>query len=656
MSVVVPTEKSRKVFDLDVEDDDTDKKPGMGAVAKAEFEDYMANATIACLRFIVEDGIHWSGKVLWVVLQILISIFFIYMLLPILQKYSDSPIIISVETTNYNIANIKFPGVTVCSNFRISNNNFKKTIKKTPWKQYEKDDLHQLVTNLVKFQSDPELIVKTEGSEKIMVKEDVNISSLMSQILPNCERMFLYCKWQGKQVECKDFVQLRKTDSGFCCSFNTINIADNFEKESSGSSEDEDYYDDYVEYGENDDYDYNVGTAAGDPTDSAEEETTTQGTAPTVRYPGVIAGYEKDTDNMCLNKPGSTTGESQAPPAPAVPPKKQEKKETVIFNTNLAGPDFGFTFNIDPNLADEFVNTWDEHTSTDYFTGFKVLIHSPDEFPEVSAKSIPIHEGTETFIALSAQVTKSTESVQSMSQTRRSCLLENEVNVPDLNVNLNVFKSYSQANCLLECQAAATLSLCNCLMYYYPKFPKKFVAANLKQGNNSACTFDQLQCLVNKTGFLNANVGKTTIKYPGVQDGIVCDCPDDCDQTMYTKEITSAPLRDNNNAWFNKILCLKGQCTTSNQLFKKEYDAFSKYYNGDSCVDETFEKKLLKNSLVHVYFKDLGVTKFSKDQLFGWVDILALVGGTFGLCNGFCLLSGFEILYYLFLHRYLKRD
>ena len=36
-------------------------------------------------------------------------------------------------------------------------------------------------------------------------------------------------------------------------------------------------------------------------------------------------------------------------------------------------------------------------------------------------------------------------------------------------------------------------------------------------------------------GFLNANVGKNTIKLPGVQDGIVCDCPDDCDQTIYTK-------------------------------------------------------------------------------------------------------------------------
>ena len=48
-------------------------------------------------------------------------------------------------------------------------------------------------------------------------------------------------------------------------------------QESSGSSEDQDYYDDYVEYGENNEYDYNGGTTGEDPTAAAEEETTTQG-------------------------------------------------------------------------------------------------------------------------------------------------------------------------------------------------------------------------------------------------------------------------------------------------------------------------------------------------------------------------------------------
>ena len=39
-------------------------------------------------------------------------------------------------------------------------------------------------------------------------------------------------------------------------------------------------------------------------------------------------------------------------------------------------------------------------------------------------------------------------------------------------------------------------------------------------------------------GLLNANVGKTKDKvtgHPGVLDGIICDCPDDCDQTLYTQ-------------------------------------------------------------------------------------------------------------------------
>ena len=44
-----------------------------------------------------------------------------------------------------------------------------------------------------------------------------------------------------------------------------------------------------------------------------------------------------------------------------------------------------------------------------------------------------------------------TDSVESMSPTRRDCLLENEINVPELNVNLNVFKSYSQVSyCVID--------------------------------------------------------------------------------------------------------------------------------------------------------------------------------------------------------------
>ena len=46
--------------------------------------------------------------------------------------------------------------------------------------------------------------------------------------------MFLYCKWQGKRVDCDKVVMQRKTDDGFCCSINTIDLAESY-----AASEDE---------------------------------------------------------------------------------------------------------------------------------------------------------------------------------------------------------------------------------------------------------------------------------------------------------------------------------------------------------------------------------------------------------------------------------
>ena len=40
----------------------------------------------------------------------------------------------------------------------------------------------------------------------------------------------------------------------------------------------------------------------------------------------------------------------------------------------------------------------------------------------------------------------------------------------------------------------------------------------------------------------------------------------------------------------------------------------------------TFKKKIENTAYVHVFFRDIGVTKFNKDQLFGWQDIV-------GICN-----------------------
>ena len=125
----------------------------------------------------------------------------------------------------------------------------------------------------------------------------------------------------------------------------------------------------------------------------------------------------------------------------------------------------------------------------------------------------------------------------------------------------------------------------------------------------------------------------------------------------------------------------------------------------------TRKRRVSRMSLVHVYFKEMGITKFSRDQLYSWEDIVGTMfpigillqikflsqlritpiscqklanslteithifmsivfhgflskhffscsanfGGSVGLCVGFSLFSAAELLYFLFLRRFLKK-
>ena len=51
----------------------------------------------------------------------------------------------------------------------------------------------------------------------------------MQTVTPSCDEMMKQCSWNGRGVECAKLFDVRRTDSGFCCSFNTLNPAENFD-------------------------------------------------------------------------------------------------------------------------------------------------------------------------------------------------------------------------------------------------------------------------------------------------------------------------------------------------------------------------------------------------------------------------------------------
>jgi len=44
------------------------------------------------------------------------------------------------------------------------------------------------------------------------------------QVMQKCTDMILACLWQGRLLPCKAIFQIRRTDNGYCCSFNSIKI------------------------------------------------------------------------------------------------------------------------------------------------------------------------------------------------------------------------------------------------------------------------------------------------------------------------------------------------------------------------------------------------------------------------------------------------
>ena len=61
-------------------------------------------------------------------------------------------------------------------------------------------------------------------------KENINAVSFFSflQVMPDCSSYLLKCWWQGHPVDnCTDIFQIRKTNDGFCCSFNALKQSEN---------------------------------------------------------------------------------------------------------------------------------------------------------------------------------------------------------------------------------------------------------------------------------------------------------------------------------------------------------------------------------------------------------------------------------------------
>ena len=217
---------------------------------------------------------------------------------------------------------------------------------------------------------------------------------------------------------------------------------------------------------------------------------------------------------------------------------------------------------------------------------------------------------------------RSTEAVKSMALDRRGCLLQDE-DLTDTGVTMQAFSKYSRHSCLLECRARKVFADCGCLPYYFPDF-----SAVWKE--NTTCTLDGLKCLGGKTKKLNAvNPGQQVVSggdsaaSDEFVDGVDCDCPNDCEETVYSTDTSQADLRPDSVIFERlkkdykpvKSLVEKMAELENNQTTRKNRVMLEKLQGRLAELEGNA-------SLVHIYFKELGIIKYTKDELYGAMDVI----------------------------------
>lgn len=249
---------------------------------------------------------------------------------------------------------------------------------------------------------------------------------------------------------------------------------------------------------------------------------------------------------------------------------------------------------------------YNEHGYTDHYCrplqeGYKILLHSPDEYPNSK-----IHSGIISFNSLSDIIIQpSIYSIDNRAITVashiRQCFNKGER-------KLKYFKIYNKNNCELECSLNMTVKFYNCSTIILPIIGD-YEMCNFAKHNVSIASFWEMP--------LNNR----------------CNCLPNCESIIYNIELNNYKTDIAN---YHKV-CNR---ISADLGYYKNMDDFGK-------IDAFF------NQIV-VYYRQSMFIDSKKIARIWWSDFMADCGGLLGLFMGVSILSIVEIFYFFVVNSFFK--
>nr|XP_046475640.1 pickpocket protein 28 isoform X2 [Neodiprion pinetum] len=419
------------------------------------------------------------------------------------QKWTDSPLIISLSPDPVSLVEIPFPSITVCNM-----NNAKKS---------EADRINQGTDNLQKVLLNDICKLENGTSTNDLDSESgkwSNVQRFMINVSQPCTDMLFLCRWHQNTTECEKIFNPTLTDEGICCNFNAVHRK-------------------YLFYNPRDMSDLNV-TFPFTSVDWTPEQ-----------------GYASKT------------------PADSIP-----------WRPYGAGRHLGLTLVLDAEISEYYC-------SSTASIGFKMLLHNPVETPKIADFAFTVEPGKETRIVIRPTVTSASRSIIRVPRKKRRCFFTSER-------SLKYYRTYTQRNCILECEANFTQQICSCVQHYMPKSANTTIC-----GKKDEKCADQARLIMELKLYDDEN---TTSLFNASQTSS-CNCWPGCFEINYNAELSQSKL-------------------------VRSFDIDSDYIKKDR---EYFVENI---AVVHLYFVDSQFTAHVKNELFGFTELLCKYKSTFSFLDG----------------------
>jgi amiloride-sensitive sodium channel len=97
----------------------------------------------------------------------------------------------------------------------------------------------------------------------------------------------------------------------------------------------------------------------------------------------------------------------------------------------------------------------------------QMRLHSPVETPKIAEFGFIISPGQEYRLAIKPTISNASSSIRRIPLKKRQCLFSDEK-------YLKYYRTYTERNCAMECEANYTLAMCKCVPYYLPSRSNAF--------------------------------------------------------------------------------------------------------------------------------------------------------------------------------------